>query len=277
MSPSTPRPTRRRRRRSPVLLLEVNRQGQRVSLTIAAPLLIALLAGVGALLYFFGVARERPPEPAPTADAAAAPAPAPTPQPESATVAWNLASRPAGARVELAGASAELTAALAPQLAARVTPLRLDVPRSDHARLTLVFTRDGHLPARITLAADLEQDVDVQLSPAERVEPVPEASSTGEADPTAADAPAPTDAPLGSPAALQRLIARACGSTMFHYTLKVQWTAGDDGRLVASSVKPLEPRAGLNAEHSFALRQIKRSRLAWPPGKTHVHVFDIGG
>ncbi len=257
-------------------LLAVNREGRRLSFTIAAPLLIALLVGVGVLVYL-GVTRDAPSEPGPPQDLQAAAKP-PAPAPEPTTVAWNLATKPPGARVEVEGATPEVAAALAPQLEGRVTPLRLAVPRAADTRLTLVFTRDGHYPGRLALAADDDHDVDLELPPAAPTEPVPEASSTGAPadDPTGGAAPVTESRPPGSPAALQRLIAQKC-SSLFRYTLKVQWTGGDDGRLVPGSVKPLEPRADLNAEHTCALRQIRRSELAWPPGKTHTHVFAIGG
>ncbi|MFZ6178014.1 serine/threonine-protein kinase [Nannocystis pusilla] len=202
-------------------LLAVTHDARGLSFTIGAPLLGALVLGLGLFAFFSLRAGSLPPV------------------------------EPAGVPVEPARKDAEPgppVVAVEPS-APPAAPTASAEPIAAEPRTTTPPT-----------AADVEP-------PPAPVEPAA----------TTADEPEPTPVsalPKGSRAAVQKAIRRRCAGT-FDYTVKLEWKADAEGRLLPGSARVVGTPLHNDAE-SCALRQLVRSEFAWTPGETYTHAFKSG-
>ncbi|SFD92592.1 serine/threonine protein kinase [Nannocystis exedens] len=217
-------------------LLAVTHDARGLSFTIGAPLLGVLLLGLGLFVFFSLRADGLPP------------------------------AEPAGVPVEPARSDAEpgppVAAAPAPPAPPPpVPPPPVPAPIEPTSAEPRPPTAPSTVEPRTASATS-----DPEPPPAPPADPGATTDGPG---------PPPVSAlPAGSPAAVQKAIRRRCAGT-FDYTVRLEWKADAEGRLIPGSARVVGAPLHNDAE-SCALRQLVRTELAWTPDETYTHAFKSG-
>jgi hypothetical protein len=163
------------------------------ALWLALPLLGAGAAAALLLFVLPGGGEPQVEAATPTPTTPTTPPEPPRPQ----TVVWNFETDPVGATITVEQAPPDVLAALAPQLADQVTPLRLVVPYDDQARLKVTVTRAGYKPSKRSLIPMNNENFIVVLQP--EPPPVPASPVTHFALPTTKKKPTRPPSSPGEP------------------------------------------------------------------------------